>query len=110
MTKVLERMESACKERGIGFLILLTGSRTNLRANTLTPLQAAQMQFASTRSFGPNLGTPIVDGVNPLNRLVQNGSAIDSLLFDDAHPTLTYNQMLASLLAAKIKQWAATRD
>jgi len=110
MSKVLERMESACKQRGVGFLILLTGSRTNLRAKTLTPLQSAQMQFASTRSLGADLGPPIVDGVTPLTRLVQGGDDVDSLLFDDAHPTLAYNQVLATLLAAKIKQWAATRD
>ena len=107
MVKVLERMESACHKRGIGLLILLTGSRTNLKANTLTPLQAAQMQFASTRSFGPNLGTPIVDGVTPLTRLVQEGRQVNTLLFDDAHPTVAYNAVLASLLATKIKQWAA---
>lgn len=107
MARVLERMESACQKRGIGLLILLTGSRTNIKANTLTPLQSAQMQFASTRSLGPKLGAPIVDGVTPLTRLVQEGRPVDSLLFDDAHPTAAYNTILAALLAAKIKQWAA---
>lgn len=109
MGKVLERIESACKQRGVGLLVLLTGSRTNLLTKTLTPLQAAQMQFASTRSFGPNLGPPLVDGVTPLTRLVQDGRKVDTLLFDNAHPTLAYNEMLASLLAAKIKPWVATQ-
>lgn len=107
MIKVLERMESACKARQIGLLVLLTGSRTNLKSKTLTPLQAAQMQFASTRSFGPNLGRPLIDGVTPLIRLVGEQREVDSLLFDDAHPTPAYNRVLAALLADKIGQWVA---
>jgi lysophospholipase L1-like esterase len=110
LRRLLARMAEACDQRGIGFLLLMTGCRQNVSHGALTPMQAELMEFAAKRKFGPAGEPCIVDGVTPLMQLVkQEQRPIETLLFDDAHPTLIYNEALTEALAAKIGPWLTAR-
>ena len=91
-------------------LLLVTGCRENVHARQLTNLQAEQLKFAKTRPFGVDKeGKAYVNGVTELTRLTQEGQPVKTLLFDEAHPTMTYSRILADALLAKIAPWIASR-
>ena len=103
----LQRIEAAAKSRGAELLLLLTGSRNNLRTEDATELQRVQLRFARERSFGPDRRrSAFVDGVTILGDLVLNQKRpVESLLLDNAHPTMSYNELLSDALVARIAPW-----
>ena len=105
-----QRIAKATDERRVDFLLLLTGCRQNVSDQQLTTLQAEQLKFAKTRHFGAKKGPAFVNGVTELTRLVlQQGQRVDALLFDEAHPTMAYSDILADALVARIAPWIESR-
>lgn len=106
--RVLQRIADALEERNVGFLLLVTGCRQNVGEQSLTQLQGEQLQFAKGRLFGPQKVSAFVNGVTELTRLtLKKGRPVEDLLFDEAHPTMAYSEILADVLVDKIVPWLA---
>ena len=60
------------------------------------------------RLFGPQKVPAFVNGVTGLTRLtLKKGRPVEDLLFDEAHPTMAYSEILADVLVEKIVPWLA---
>jgi len=106
---ILQKIADTTSSKNVDFLLLVTGCRQNVAAQVLTPLQAEQLRFAKPRKW-PGQGSAYVNAVTEFTRLtLQEKQPVETLLFDEAHPTLAYSEIIADALLKKLTAWIVAR-
>ena len=108
--RVMKAIADSTKHRDVEFLMLGTGCRENVVNKSLTVLQREQLAFAQARKLESDDGPILVAGWTDLFRLVvDGGQPVESLLFDEAHPTMGYSRVLADALVKRLTRWVLAR-
>jgi len=110
---VLEKIGDATRERGVELLVVVQPWRQNLDGalsdSTRDSYQQAVARFGRSLRLGTDPDPALIDGVAVLQGLTAAHRS-GEIFFDDVHPTVVGNAVLADALYAKIAPWIETQS